>query len=135
MKKIIKTISVSFFLLVTASTLHAQNFPATEKEAKDILCTGKWTVDSLGRSGKMKEAAEVKMDGTILTFKEDGTYTITVFGKDKPGKWVLVLADKKVNMYEKKEEPDSVIMSMSSGQLVMGRGDGSDLKMTWKKAE
>lgn len=121
--------------LFSISAANAQNFPATEKEVKDILCTGKWNVDSLGRAGKMKEAAEVKMDGTILTFKEDGTYTIAVSGKDKPGKWVLVLADKKVNMYEKKEEPDSVIMSMSSGQLVMGRGDGSDLKMTWKKAE
>ena len=120
--------SAAFFSFASAN---AQDFPATEKEVREILLSGKWTIDSLGRAGKLRAAAEAGMEGVILAFKEDGTYTITLFGKDKAGRWVL--ADKQVNLYENRKEPDSIIKGMDKEKLVMARDDGSDLKMIFRK--
>jgi hypothetical protein len=129
----IKAIFAGLLLLMSASSLEAQDFPATEKEVKEILCSGIWSIDSLGRPGKMRTAAEVKMEGTTLTFREDGTYTISVFGKDKAGKWTLALPDKRVNMYENRKDPDGIITGLTREHLVMGRGDGSDIKMIFRQ--
>ena len=40
-----------------------------------------------------------------------------------------MLAEKQVNMYGKRKEPDSIIKGMTKDKLVIGKDDGSDLKM------
>jgi hypothetical protein len=129
-KKSLFVICTLFFSIL----IQAQDFPATEKAVSDILVTGKWSLDSLGRPGKMKAAADVSMQDVVLIFKSDGTYTITVFGKDKAGKWATDLAGKEVKMFENKTDPESLIKNVTKDQLLMVRGDGSDLKMTFRPA-
>jgi hypothetical protein len=132
MRNFLSTLFVASALFVVSSA-NAQDFPATEKEVKEIICSGAWTLDSLGTPGKMKAAAELSMEGTNITFKEDGTYVATVFARDKAGKWTIALADKQVNMYEKTKDPESIIKRITKDQLVMESGDGSDLKMIFRQ--
>lgn len=132
MYRSLKVLIAALILCMSVSQASAQDFPASEKEVNEILATNKWALDSLGKPGRMRSAVEAKMDGVTLSFNNDGTYTISVMGKDKPGKWLLDLAEKQVKMFEGRPDPDAIIKSMSKDQLVMVRGDGSDLKMVFK---
>jgi hypothetical protein len=127
------TVAISFY-----SSAGAQNFPATEKEVADILCSGKWTLVSMGKGEKMMPASELGFEAE-LQFKADSTYTATLFKKEKPpGNWKIDMTSKQVKLIEKTES--STITELSKTRFVViapkEEGDtGDSLKMIFEPAK
>ena len=69
MKNSLKLFLVVFAGLVISFAAQSQNFPATEKEIAEILCTGKWELKTLGKGEKTMPASEAGME-FVIAFKE-----------------------------------------------------------------
>jgi hypothetical protein len=128
--------SLKFFLIVSAGLVisfaaQSQDFPTTEKEITEILCNGKWELKTLGKDEKTIPASEAGME-FVIAFKEDGTYTMTMFGKERKGKWQADITGKQVKIYEKKAEPESLIKGIKKEQLILESAEGDDLKMVFE---
>ena len=134
MKSICNFLILYFFLSTTVSYAQTQEFPGTEKEVTEILCTGKWTLKSLGKGEKIIPAEQAGME-FLIVFSNDGTYKMTMFGNDRMGKWVPDMAGKQVKIYEKKEKPESLIKGIKKGQLLFESADDDGLKMIFESAK
>jgi hypothetical protein len=117
----LKFLTAVIFLLTIAITGRSQNFPATEKEVNDILCITKWKADTI-MMGEKKMAANELFGDVFLEFKSDGSYTITVMGRDKKGTWKTDMAKKTVNVFEK-EELETVIRDMVAARIVLSEAE------------
>jgi hypothetical protein len=83
MKRFLKLSLPGLLVFVCSVELNAQDFPATDKKVEEILCAGKWVLDSVGNDKKMTTSKEAMMDDVRIVFKADGSYTITMFEKDR----------------------------------------------------
>lgn len=74
MKNISKILLACFILSASVSSAQSQNFPATEKEITEILCTGKWQLKTLGKGEKTMPASEAGMEFVIAFKKRQHIY-------------------------------------------------------------
>jgi hypothetical protein len=132
MKTIFQFFIPTLLVLIFSSTSNAQSFPATETEVKEILCSGKWMLDSAGKGEKKTTAKEVMMDDVSMLFKNDGSYSMTMFGMDKTGKWKVNMDKKSVDIYEKKPEPKSFIKSIAKEKIIVSNPEDSDFVLIFK---
>jgi len=102
MKGFLKFILPGLFVFLFSAELKAQEFPATDKEVGEILCAGKWTLDSVGNDKRMTTSKEAMMDDVMIVFKADGSYTITMFEMDRAGKWKTSMEERRVKIDGKK---------------------------------
>ena len=132
MKSFLKFSLLSLLIFICSADLKAQDFPATDKEVSEILCAGKWMLDSVGNDKKMTTSKEAMMDDVKIVFKNDGTYTITMFEMDRVGKWKTSMEEKQVKIYEKKPEPESIASVVKKERLVMTQKDEDGFKLIFK---
>jgi len=121
MKSSFKFFLIGLSLIIFSNTSNGQNFPITEKEVKEIICAGKWVLDSAGTKTKMLPAKDAMMEGLAMVFKTDGTYSINMFDDETKGKWTISMSDKKVKIFEKKPEPESIVNSLTKGRMVVAQ--------------
>ena len=132
MKTFLKLSLLGLLISVCSTDLKAQDFPATDKEVGKILCAGKWMLDSVGNDKKMTNSKEAMMDDVKIVFKNDGTYTITMFEMDRVGKWKTSMEEKQVKIYEKKPEPESIVSVVKKEKLVMTQKGEDGFKLIFK---
>jgi hypothetical protein len=119
-----KTLFASMFFIaamIFTTTINAQNFPATEKEVTEILCTGKWKADTIMAGEKKQPAADIFGD-VFLEFKADGSYTISMMGREKKGTWKSDMTKKAVDIFEKGEK-ESIIKDLLATRMVLSEAD------------
>lgn len=121
MRKVL--LACMFFIAATifGATIHAQNFPATEKEVTEILCSTKWKADTV-MMGEKKIAAVDLFGDVSLGFSGDGSYTITLMSRDKKGTWKTDMAKKLVDVFEKGEK-ESIIKDIAATRIVFSEAD------------
>lgn len=133
MKRFLKFIFTGLLAFVCSAELKAQNFPATDKEVGEILCAGKWVLDSVGNDKRMTTSKEAMMDDVKIVFKNDGSYTITMFEMDRVGKWKTSMEEKQIKIYEKKPEPESIVSVLKKDKLVMTQKDEDGFMLIFKQ--
>jgi hypothetical protein len=119
-----KTLFASLFFIaamIFTKTINAQNFPTTEKEVTEILCTNKWKADTI-MAGEKKSAAVDIFGEVILEFKTDGSYTISMMGRTKSGTWKTDIAKKAVDIFEKGKK-ESIINEIIATRMVLSEAD------------
>jgi hypothetical protein len=129
---------VSLMVLLAATTVQAQNFPETEKEVKEILCSGKWKADSIFVDGKGMPAADL-LGEMYITFTTDGIYAVSLMGAEKKGAWKVNMAKKRVDILEKREEPETLVTTVAPDRLVLNDADitkdDESMTITFKPAK
>jgi hypothetical protein len=137
-----KTLFVSLvvFLFITA-TVKAQDFPATEKEVKELLCKHTWKGDSIQYSPSQIIAladAGVVME---IVFKADSTYAGTMatnmMEDGTAGKWKFDMAKQQVLMFKGgwSDTPKNIILSVTKDRLVMANPEKPDVLVVMKPKE
>lgn len=112
-----------FFIaaMIFGITINAQNFPATEKEVSEIICTGKWKADMI-MVGEKKTAAVDIFGDVFIEFKADGNYTITMMGREKKGTWKTDMTKKTVDIFEKGEK-ETIIKEILAARIVLSEAE------------
>lgn len=129
-----------FFIaaLIFGTTINAQNFPATEKEVKEILCTTKWKADTVIMGEKAMKAADL-LGETYLEFTADGKYTLTTGNKKTVDIWKIDMVKKSVDFYEKGDKMTIITTILATrieiSEVEEDRGKGEAMKVILKPAK
>ena len=135
MKKQLFTPMLFIAAMIFTTTINAQNFPATAKEVKEILCATKWKADTAIMDGKAVPATDL-LGETYLEFTADGKYTLTTGNRKTIDVWKIDMANKSVNFYEKGEKMTN-IRKMSGNRIEISeipedRGTGEEMTVILK---
>ena len=126
-----------FFIaaMIFGTTINAQNFPATEKEVKEILCATKWKADTAIMGDSVMKATDM-LGEVYLEFRADGKYTLTTENKKTVDIWKIDMAKRCVDFYEKGEKM-TTITSILPGRIEISeveedRGKGEAMRVILK---
>jgi hypothetical protein len=126
-----KEMIVLFIAMLTGFSAYAQNFPASEKEIKEILCAGPWKGDTISHPGRMIAMANAGVTMEIV-FNIDGTYygkRTGMLADETAGKWVVDVAKKQVLLYKggKGKEPKNVVLTLAKDRMTLVNPEKPDM--------
>ncbi len=124
MKSILKTGIVTLVLLFSIQGLHAQDFPATEAEAKELI-SKKWTAKFLIMGENKLEASSMNLN-MVLVVNKDMTYSMTFMTESIKGKWSIDITKKMITLYDEENKPETLIKMLKKDEMSAEPADEED---------
>src|SRR5687768_5667365 len=100
-----KALFVALLMTLAVQAIHAQDFPATEQEVKELLCK-KWTAKYLIMKEQKLEASAMALEMN-LTVNTDMTYSMVFMNETIKGKWSVDMTKKTVTLYDENNIPET----------------------------
>ena len=122
--KFLKVYFLSVLFIAATSSLTAQEFPATQKEAVSWLTASEWKLKSLIIDDRLLNAEQINMKATIRFFT-DSSYSMAFMSENRQGIYQVSMEEKWILLLNKEPSNEIIIRSLKKDELeAISLGEG-----------